>query len=224
MTDGNQFKAALWSDIEHIYRAILAHPFITGLADGTLPRPAFQHFITQDAHYLRDYARVLTLCATKAAHDDDVAMFASHSAGAVAAEQELHAWLLAELGTTAEDAADVPVMPTTLAYTSYLMASAYRGSYAEAVGAVLPCYWLYARVGTHLRAAGSPDPLYARWIEAYADPSFQDVTNEVLTAAARVAWESSAGVEILMRQRSLGAARYEYLFWDAAWRLEEWPV
>ncbi|GLW90688.1 thiaminase II [Actinokineospora globicatena] len=224
MTDGDRFVAALWSDIEDIYAAILAHPFITGLGDGTLPRPAFRHFITQDAHYLREYARVLTLCATKATHDDDVTMFASHSANAVTAEQTLHAWLLTELGTTAEEASAEPVMPTTLAYTNYLLASAYRGSYAEAVGAVLPCYWLYARVGTHLRAVGSPDPLYARWIEAYADPDFQEATNQILTTTTRIAWESTPGTQLLIRTRAHTAARYEYLFWNAAWHQEQWPI
>ena len=52
----------LWSDVEDIYAAILRHPFVTGLTDGTLPREAFRHYIVQDAHYLRGYARALALC------------------------------------------------------------------------------------------------------------------------------------------------------------------
>ena len=34
------FSARLWDSIGDIYRAILAHPFITGLTDGTLPAEA----------------------------------------------------------------------------------------------------------------------------------------------------------------------------------------
>lgn len=33
--------------------------------------------------------------------------------------------------------------PTTLAYNSYLLAATLGGSYAEGVGTVLPCYWIY---------------------------------------------------------------------------------
>src|SRR3954453_14885387 len=55
----------LWSDIEGTYAGILAHPFLTGLADGTLPRDAFGHYIVQDAHYLRGYARALAVCAAR---------------------------------------------------------------------------------------------------------------------------------------------------------------
>ena len=47
----------LWSDVEDVYAAILRHPFVTGLTDGSLPREAFRHYIVQDAHYLRGYAR-----------------------------------------------------------------------------------------------------------------------------------------------------------------------
>src|SRR5687767_9748844 len=84
----------LWSEIEHVYGAILAHPFIVGLTDGSLPRAAFRHFIVQDAHYLRGYARSLAICAAKAPTAADTVMFAQHAAGAIAAEQDLHAALM----------------------------------------------------------------------------------------------------------------------------------
>jgi thiaminase/transcriptional activator TenA len=35
------FSALLWESIGDIYQAILAHPFITGLTDGTLPAESF---------------------------------------------------------------------------------------------------------------------------------------------------------------------------------------
>ena len=78
-------RDVLWSDVEDIYAAILAHPFLTGLADGTLPRECFRHYIVQDAHYLRGYARALALCGAKAAQPDDTVTFAAHAGGAVAA-------------------------------------------------------------------------------------------------------------------------------------------
>ena len=143
----------LWSDMDDIYAAILRHPFVTGLTDGSLPREAFRHYIVQDAHYLRGYARALALCGARAEEPRDTVMFGAHAGGAIAAEQGLHAGLLADLGLTAEAAAAEPVAPTTRAYISYLLATAHGGSFAEAVAAVLPCYWIYARVGEELLSA-----------------------------------------------------------------------
>jgi len=46
-----------------IREAILAHPFITGVGDGTLPVEKFKHYVRQDYLYLIDYSRVLALAS-----------------------------------------------------------------------------------------------------------------------------------------------------------------
>jgi thiaminase (transcriptional activator TenA) len=217
-------RDVLWSDVEPIFAAILAHPFVAGLTDGSLPRAAFRHYIVQDAHYLRGYARALAGCAAKAPDADTTVMFAEHAAGAIAAERELHAALMAELGGSIEAAAVEPVAPTTRAYVSYLMATVLGGSYAEAVGAVLPCYWIYARVGEELLARGSPHPLYARWIAMYGGEAFQAVVDAVLDETDRVGATLSEAELTRMREHFTTTSRYEWMFWDAAYRLESWPV
>ncbi len=217
-------RDVLWSDAADTYAAILAHPFLAGLADGSLPRDSFRHYIVQDAHYLRGYARALAACAARSPDEDTCVMFAEHAAGAIAAERDLHAALLADLGTTVAAAAAEPVAPTTRAYVSYLMATVLSGSFAEAVGAVLPCYWIYARVGAELVAAGSPDPLYARWIAMYGGDEFQAVVDAVLAVTDRVGAGLAPGELARVREHFATTSRYEWMFWDAGWRRETWPV
>jgi thiaminase (transcriptional activator TenA) len=214
----------LWSEMDDIYAEILRHPFVAGLTDGTLPREAFRHYIVQDAHYLRGYARALALCGARAEEPRDTVMFGAHAGGAIAAEQGLHADLLADLGLTPEAATAAPVAPTTRAYISYLLATAHAGSFAEAVAAVLPCYWIYARVGEELLDRGSPDPLYARWIATYGGEEFQAVVDAVLDVTDRVGAAASPRELALMREHVTVTSRYEWMFWDAAWRRETWPV
>ncbi|MEV8095712.1 thiaminase II [Kitasatospora sp. NPDC085879] len=214
----------LWAAIEPVYDEILAHPFLAGLTDGTLPRQAFRHFVVQDSHYLRDYARALAVCAAKAPHEADVRAFADDAVGALAAEQGMHAEFLTAFGESAEQAAAEPVLPTTLAYTSYLLATVHGGSFAEAVAAVLPCYWIYARVGEELLAKSSPEPLYAKWIATYGDEAFQSVVRRVLDLTDRLGEEISPAERRRMVQHFTTTSRYEWMFWDAAWRGETWPV
>lgn len=211
----------LWAAAEPVYQAILHHPFIRGLTDGSLDREVFRHFVVQDAHYLREYARALAVCAARSPTEDDVRAFAADAGGAVAAEQEMHQGFMAELGERPQDAV---VLPTTRAYTSYLLAVAYGGSFLDGLAAVLPCYWIYARVGAELLANSSPDPLYARWIAAYGDESFQAVVRRVLDVADRVGAAASAAELTRAVEHFSTTARYEWMFWDAAWRREEWPV
>jgi thiaminase (transcriptional activator TenA) len=214
----------LWSDVEGVHAAILDHPFLTGLADGTLPREAFRHYVVQDSHYLRGYARALAVCAAKAPDDRGTALFAASAGNAIAAEQGMHAGLLDGLGTTAEAAAAEPIAPTTRAYLSYLLATAYGGSFPEALGAVLPCYWIYARVGAELVRRGSPDPLYATWIATYGGEPFQAVVDAVLDLTDRTGAALAPPELDALRRHFVTAARYEWMFWDAAYRRETWPV
>lgn len=155
------FSARLWQQIETVYEEILAHPFLTGLTDGTLDEKTFAHYVAQDVHYLRDYARALSIVAAKAPTLADTAMFARHAAEVFDVELGLHGELLPELGLDAATLEAEPVGPTTQAYTSYLLATAYAGSFADGLAAVLPCYWIYARVGAELMQRGSSDPRYS---------------------------------------------------------------
>ena len=230
------FGEQLWAAGEAVYREILAHPFLRGLTDGTLPHAAFRHFVVQDSYYLRDYARALAVCAAKAPTEDDVRAFASDAVGALAAEQEMHAEFMAALGEESGGQAQSGersggasvladgVLPTTRAYTSYLLATVYSGSFAEGLAAVLPCYWIYARVGEELLAKSSPDPLYARWIASYGDEAFQSVVRRVLALADRLGEELSEAERQRAAAHFAVTARYEWMFWDAAWRGETWPV
>jgi hypothetical protein len=93
-----RFTAELWDGAADIYRAILAHPFLTGLTDGTLPQDAFAFYVVQDRLYLQRYAHALAAVAARAPGAAATQMFASHAAGVVAVEQTLHRTLLASLG------------------------------------------------------------------------------------------------------------------------------
>ena len=103
-------------------------------------------------------------------------------------------------------------MPTTLAYTSYLLRSCHQGSFAEGLAAVLPCYWIYAEVGTALLARGSPDPLYARWIATYGGEEFGRIVADVLAVVDRVGERQRRGAGRHARaRRDDGALRVDVL-------------
>jgi thiaminase/transcriptional activator TenA len=222
--EAQPYSETLWSEIEEIHAAILAHPFIAGLTDGTLKRDAFRFYVVQDAHYLRDYARALAAAAARAPSEPDIAMFAQHAAGAIEVERSLHAGFFRDFGLSDEEVAATPMAPANLAYTSYLLAVAYGGSFPEALGALLPCYWIYWEVGKELLARGSPDPLYRRWIETYGGEEFAEVVRAVLSLTDRIGPELSEGERRRAAERFIRTSRYEWMFWDMGYRQEQWPI
>jgi thiaminase/transcriptional activator TenA len=217
------FSAELWdSGAAKVYDEILRHPFITGLTDGSLDHDAFRYFIVQDSHYLRAYSRCLSMVSAHATDEDAVDMFARHAAEAIAVERELHAGLLGGLGLAPDDIDTIGSGPTTTAYMSYLTAVCATGTYAEAVSAVLPCYWIYRDVGRELIQRSSPDPLYRQWIATYGSPEFDAVVEAVLAV--------TDGLDVGKAERErchrhfATTSRYEWMFWDAAYHQLAWPV
>jgi len=220
----DSFSAELWHGVAGIYDAILAHPFLTGLTDGSLPHDAFAFYVVQDAIYLHGYARALAAVASRAATPSQAQMFARHAADAIAVEKTLHGSLLADLGVDPVSAELAEPAPTNLAYTSYLLAAASHGSYADGVGAVLPCYWIYWEVGKELLRRGSPDPRYQRWIETYGGEEFGGVVRAVIGVTDEIGPGLGAAERDRVHRHFRTTSRYEWMFWDMGYRQEAWPV
>jgi thiaminase/transcriptional activator TenA len=218
------FTNELWSSIDPIYGAILRHPFIKGLIDGGLAVDSFRFYAIQDALYLREFARALSLLGARAPEDEWIIMFNEHAAGALKVERALHESFFGEWGLTPAQVAATPMAPTNLAYTSYLLAVAHGGPFHEGLAALLPCYWIYWEVGKELERAGSPVPLYRRWIDTYASEDFGAVVRAVLAATDTVGAAAGGAARDAMRRHFVTTSRYEWMFWDMGLRREAWPV
>jgi thiaminase/transcriptional activator TenA len=210
------FTSSLWRDAAPVYSSTLRHPFLLGLSDGKLPRDSFEFYLIQDSLYLRSFAQALHILASKAPREDWAALLARHATEAIEAEKQLHKTLLPS-GTPPGELA-----PTNRAYTNHLLATASRLSFTEGLAAMLPCYWVYWEVGKELKKRGSSDPAYAKWIEQYAAPEYGASVTAVLAIMNQAASAASPSERNNARRLFLLSARYEYLFWDMAWKKERW--
>jgi thiaminase/transcriptional activator TenA len=214
----------LWAEIQPVYDAILDHPFIKGLTSGDLEVDSFVYFLSQDTHYLQDYVRTLLTLGAKAPDFEATKLLTVHAAAAAGAETGLHAELMRDLGREPAELLAFDVKPTTRSYTSYLVATVFSGDFADGLAAVLPCFWIYAEVGTHLKQAGSPNPVYQKWIDSYDSDDYQNEVLLALDLADRIGPGLSPEAEARARAHFATASRYEFMFWDAAHREEVWPV
>ncbi len=213
------FTSAAWHAIEPVRDAIDGLPFVTGLRDGSLSRERFVYYMAQDAHYLGAYSRALAACAAQARDADEITFWSAGAQRAITVERVLHASYVG-------DVTRIEPSPTCTAYTSYLLALAGAGSYPTLVAGVLPCFWIYQDVGRRLHAnvGGDGAHPYADWVATYGDAAFAAVTEQAKQLTDRLAQDSGPGTLRTMHRAFGAAARYEWMFWDAAWRLESWPV
>ncbi|KAL4853290.1 Aminopyrimidine aminohydrolase [Chlorella vulgaris] len=222
------FAAELWHDIAGpggIYSAILGHPFLAKMADGTLDEASFRYYIAQDSLYLREYARALSLVASKAPRPDWTAFFCKCSQGAYEVESGFHEEFLAYFGSSAgEETAAAAACPNSLMYTSWMLSTIHQRSFYEGLAAVLPCFVVYLEVGKALKRKGSPHPLYQQWIEKYGGLEYESLVLQVIHMANEVAAELSDTQKGRMQQLWRMGCRLEYTFFDAAYRQQQWPV
>jgi thiaminase/transcriptional activator TenA len=96
----------------------------------------------------------------------------------------------------------------------------------EVAAVILPCAWGYCEIGQRLYAQGLPEnqPLYAQWIETYNSPEFEALAAWLREFIDRCATGAAQAELDAMERAFMLSSQYEYMFWDAAWRMEEWPV
>ena len=102
-----------------VRQAILNHPFVTGIGDGTLDVDKFRFYVRQDYLYLIDYARVIALAAARSPSLETMGWFARLLDGTLNVEMDLHRGYCAEFGITNEELEATPIAPTTMAYTRF---------------------------------------------------------------------------------------------------------
>ena len=207
-------------------QAILSHPFITEVGDGTLPVEKFKHYVTQDYIYLIDYARAIALASARAPDLQTMGWFATLLDEILNSEMNLHRSYCAEFGVTREELEATPPAPTTIAYTSYLLKVAYHSSFAELVACLLPCLWGYWEIGDHLAKQGEPKhaPLYCQWIRMYSSTEYAELAKTIRSLADGLAKGAGPGQLSAMDVAYSTSMRLEYKFWDMAYSMERWEV
>jgi thiaminase/transcriptional activator TenA len=213
-----------WGATAALRAAIHALPFNVELADGTLSRERFRFYIQQDALYLGQFARALALAAARGPDTTILQEFNQFSLGAITVERALHERYLASFGISPAEATQAEPAPDCLAYTSFLLATAYQEPWKVLVAALLPCFQIYWDVGGAIAARAASGNPYRDWIDTYADESFGAAVRALMDIVNRAAGQASALGRERMLTAYIRATQYEYLFWDGAYHRRIWPL
>lgn len=220
-----KFVERLWIDVSDIYYAIINHEFVRGMISGALPVDTFKHYVFQDYLYLSDFARAVAVVGAKAPNDDWAAVILGNAGAAMTIERRwLHEYLLSEWGIKPQEVSQLAMTPINLAYTSYLLATASVKPFEEGLAALLPCFWIYREVGLEMLKHGSPVPAYQRWIDTYSSEDYGRVVNEMINIAEEAFTGLNDEEAMRVRKAFRTSTLYEYLFWDRAYRREDWPL
>jgi thiaminase/transcriptional activator TenA len=209
-----------WQCTTDLRAAIHALKFNRELAAGTLDETRFRFYITQDALYLDQYARILVMAGARGPDGATLRLFGECALEAVAVEQVLHSQYMTQFGV---DPVDAEPSPDCLGYTSFLLATAYHEPWEVLMAAVLPCFWIYWDVGNAIAREAAADNKYRAWINTYSDEAFGNAVRAVIAATDKAADDGTDAVRARMMTAFIRSSQYEYLFWDGAYQQRDWP-
>lgn len=203
------YARQLWSQSREIAGACRQHPFVTGLADGSLPAEVFVGYIGQDAFFLEAFAQAYAAGVARSPDRETMHAFYELLGGAFE-ELRLHEGVAAKHDV---DLTRVTPIPATRAYTDFLLATAFQGSLGDLLAAMVPCMRLYQFLGSELSATTTSES-YRDWIDTYSSDEFAALTSTIEDLLDRTATRSVQEAAKYRRAMELELAFFEASYPD----------
>lgn len=186
----------------------------------------FLFYMKQDYVFLIQYSRVLALAAAKAPDLENIGRFAELLQETLRTEMSLHRAQCQRLGVNAGELERTQAAPVTLAYSDYLLRVAYEGTLTDVIATLLPCQWGYYETGLHLARTGDTSERnpYSEWIHMYSDAEFGAFVRWLREFLDGLTADSGPREMERLEHHFLTATRYEFLFWEMAHGLQDWPL
>ena len=208
-----------WAAALPAYSKILEQPFLKELLDGSLPREKFVFYLRQDALYLAEFGRALAGISSRLSDLSESEAFLGFARDTMLVERALHESYLKN-----ESKEQPKASPSCLLYTAYVQRQL-SGPVEVSMAAVLPCFWVYKEVGDHLLGLPSaPDNPYQPWIDTYGGEEYAAAVKRCMEICDRAAAQASQAVRASMTEVYIMGTRMEWMFWNSAYQMEEWPV
>ena len=200
-----------------LWMAMASHPFVLGLADGTLPDGALQAWVQQDRIFVLQERRVV---AALRAHGlpsrlDDLLDDLDHS---LVLEAEAFARAAAEHGVAPE----VEPWPVCLGYTCFLRCAAHDGA-LEGLTALYAAERAYLDTWTAVAKLSPGDSPYHGWIQNWSGEPFRAFVVALGRDLDELAGAPSPALAGRLGVVFAGAARFELAFWEMCWSGLAWP-
>lgn len=205
---------------EELWDSYLDHPFVRGIADGSLEEEKFRYYMVQDYVYLIDYARVFALGVAKSRDMKTMRLFADYVHQILDGEMDIHKGYMKRLGIALSDAEAACPALDNRSYTAYMLRVAYDEGPAEIAAAILSCALSYEHIARGLlrtHPGADRHPFYGEWVVGYANEDYHKANLELIELTERLTASYTEQQLRHLEEIFLICSRYEMAFWDMAW-------
>lgn len=204
-----------------LWRRMVTHPFVTEMGDGTLPVEKFRTYFLQDYVFVRDLVSMTALGISKAPDFEGANVLNRFLTGILDPENDLFVRAFEEMGVSEQEYASVEASPTTRAFGDFLMRVGLEGDFDDIATVLYVTEGTYLDWGTRLiEERKRPDNrIYREWIDIHGPQVLGEFVGWLGDHLDGTDGDGRPRIERVFH----AALRYEYLFWEAAYRGEYWP-
>ncbi|OOF56525.1 thiaminase II [Rodentibacter genomosp. 2] len=193
----------------------IEHQFVQQIAQGTLPKHCFQHYLKQDYRYLFHYSRAFALGLFKAKNFAEMAV-PRKALEILSQEIQLHINYCDQWSISEQEMINTPESPACVAYTRYLLDVGMTGGLAELYAAITPCAVGYAQAACYITKnyPRLPNNPYQSWIDVYSSADFQQSAAETADFLTALCQSLNPNQLTHIQNIFTTATRMEINFWQ----------
>ena len=209
----------LRKDVDEIWNRIFNHPFILEIYSGKLPDKKFKFYLLQDYSYLIKIIKAMTIIASKSNFE---MMKEILEIAEMESETEIKNYekILKKVGLSMEDAIKTKPSPSNFAYTNFIISTCSLGNEYEGLASILPCFWSYLEIAEknkHLLEENKNE-IYIEWAEEYLTNEYKELVEKMKSLLDK------SNEYDKIKKIFVTSSKYEYIFWDMAYNMEEWKI
>ena len=198
------------------------HPFVQGIADGTLDVEKFRYYLKQDYLYLEEYTKLFGIGMAKAKSPETAEIFVRYIRLLTETELDIHRGYFGRLQLCRAELEETERALDNLSYTSYMLRVAYEEGEAEILTATLSCALSYEKIARNM-VRNHPDavqhPFYGEWVRGYLSATYSRGNVLLLDTIDRLTEHYTVEQKRHLQDIFVACSRYELAFWDLAWEM-----
>jgi thiaminase/transcriptional activator TenA len=212
-------SARLYKSVNTIWDSYYRHPFIKGMADGSLKVDKFKFYMIQDYIYLLDYVKIYALGIVKAKDERTMQGFSKMVDNILNGEMDIHRSYMRRLGITRKDIENTEASMENISYTNYMLSVSQLGDLTDLTASLLACMWSYFLIGSKLsKIKGAVENnFYGQWIRGYSSKDYERETKWLIDLIDRLTVNISENKFKELEKIFINTSKYESMFWDMAY-------
>lgn len=207
---------------EKLWLRYLCHPFITQMADGTLPLEKFRYYMLQDYLYLRDYTKILAAILQKADTFEQIRFLSGEIESTLGETYRTHIPYMQRLGITEEEIRQAHTHIDNCAYSHYMLCETQNGNVLTGLVALLNCSWSYAYIAEQM-VQRYPQALqnktYGAWFAGYLSEEYRKANQDLIDRIDALAASISPQEENRLCELFEKCCLFDLRFWDMAYAI-----